>query len=122
VRIFSKLGCVAEQQADLAAAARWHGQAVAALAPDDFPFLPVNPILAEAVQGFAALAAARGDYVRAAELLGLAHTLHGYCDTASLEVTRTTALVTAVIGADAFAAACGRGRALTREDALALAG
>ena len=122
VRTFSKLGCVTEQHGDLAAAARWHGQAFGALSPDDIPFLPVNPILSEAVEGFAALVAARGDHVRAAELLGLAQTLRGYCDTASLEVTRATARVTAAIGADAFAAARDRGRRLTREDALALAG
>ena len=122
VRAFSKLGCVTEQQGDLAAAARWHGQAFGALSADDIPFLPVNPILSEAVEGFAALVAARGDHVRAAELLGLAQTLRGYRDTASLEVTRATARVTAAIGADAFAAARDRGRGLTREDALALAG
>ncbi len=91
VRTFSKLGCVTEQQGDLAAAARWHGQAFGALSPDDLPFLPVNPILSEVVEGFAALAAARGDHVRAAELLGLAQTLRGYRDTASLEVARATA-------------------------------
>ncbi len=121
-RTFSKLGCLAEQEGDLDTAARWHGQALGVLRPSDIPFLPVNPVLAEAVQGFAALAAAQGDHLRAAELLGLAHTLHGFCDAASLEVTRTSTAVIAAIGADAFAVACERGRELTRDDALALAG
>jgi hypothetical protein len=73
------------------------------------------------VEGWAAWFAARGEPARAAELLGLAHTLHGFRDTASFEVTRTTATVTAAIGPDEFAAAYQRGRALTRADGLALA-
>jgi predicted ATPase len=122
VRTFSKLGCLSEQEGDLAAAARWHGRAIAGMASEDLPFLPVNPVLAEAVEGFAALAAAQGAHGRAAELLGLAQRLHGFRDRASLEVARVTATVIAAIGANAFAAAQDRGRALTRDDALALAG
>jgi predicted ATPase/DNA-binding SARP family transcriptional activator len=121
-RTFSKLGCVAEQEGDLDAAARWHAKAIKILTQADWPFLPITPTLAEAVEGFAALAAARGQHARAAELLGLAHTLHGFRDAASFEVARTTAGVTAAIGEDACTAAYERGRQLTRDDALALTG
>jgi hypothetical protein len=83
-------------------------------------FLPNHPSLAELVEGFAALAAARGEPGRAAELLGLAHTLHGFRDAASLEVARTTAVATAALGAEAFDAAYAAGRGLTRDDAVVL--
>jgi hypothetical protein len=82
--------------------------------------VPVSPTLATAVQGCAALTAARGEHARAAELLGLAHTLQGFRDSASFDVTRTTATVTAAIGPDDFAAAYTSGRVLTRADALSL--
>ena len=117
---YSKLGCLSEQQGDLAAAARWHAQAVGLAASSAEVFLPSHPSLAEVVEGLAALAAAQGQPVRAAELLGLAHTLHGFRDEASLEVSRTTATVTSAIGTGAFDEAYGRGRVLTRSDALAL--
>jgi tetratricopeptide (TPR) repeat protein len=119
-RTYSKLGCLAEQEGDLDAAEAWHRKAIATLTGTDLSFLPINPALAGVVEGLAALAAARGVPGRAAELLGLAHTLHGFRDTASLEVTRVLAAVTAAIGEQACAAAYERGRALTRDDALAL--
>ncbi len=118
---YSKLGCLSEQQGDLAAAARWHAQAIGIAASSAEVFLPSHPALAEVVEGLAALAAAQGQPVRAAELLGLVHALHGFLDEASLEVSRTTATVTAAIGTHAFDEAYGRGRRLTRSDALALA-
>jgi hypothetical protein len=71
-------------------------------------------------EGVAALAAARGEHTRAAELLGLAHALQGYRNAASLEVTRATAAAAAAIGDQAYAAAYARGQRLTRDDALAL--
>jgi predicted ATPase len=117
---YSKLGCLSEQQGDLAAAARWHAQAIALATSSAEVFLPSHPSLAEVVEGLAALAAAQGQPVRAAELLGLAHALHGFRDEASLEVSRTTAAVTSAIGTGAFDEAYGRGRRLTRSDALAL--
>jgi predicted ATPase/DNA-binding SARP family transcriptional activator len=117
-RTFSKLGCLAEQQGDITAAAKWHAKAMGVIT--SVPFLPANPSHACVVEGFAALAAARGDLVRAAELLGTAHTLHGFRDTASLEVTRVTAAATEAIGRADFDAAYERGRKLTREEALAL--
>jgi predicted ATPase/DNA-binding SARP family transcriptional activator len=117
---YSKLGCLSEQQGDLAAAARWHAQAIGMAASSAEVFLPSHPSLAEVVEGLAALAAAQGQPVRAAELLGLAHALHGFRDEASLEVSRTTATVTSAIGTGAFDEAYRRGRRLTRSDALAL--
>jgi predicted ATPase len=83
--------------------------------------LPAQPsVPGRAGRGFAALAAARGEPGRAAELLGLAHTLHGFRGPASLEVARTAAAATAALGAEAFDAAYAAGRALTRDDAVAL--
>jgi len=117
---YSKLGCLSEQQGDLAGAARWHAQAIGQATGSAEVFLPGHPSLAEVVEGLAAFASAQGRPARAAELLGLAHTLHGFRDEASLEVVRTMATVTAAIGTGAFEEAYGRGRRLTRSDALAL--
>ena len=83
-------------------------------------FVPAHPNLAEVVEGVAALAAARGQPTRAAELLGLAHTLHGFGDAASPEVARATAAARDALGAAAFEAAYARGQQLTRSDAVAL--
>ena len=57
---------------------------------------------------------------RAAELLGLAHTLHGFRDAASPEVRRVTALSSAALGPADFAAAYATGQARTRADLAAL--
>jgi predicted ATPase/DNA-binding SARP family transcriptional activator len=116
-RTFSKLGCLAEQQGDLRAAESWHARALRTLTDSKVPF-PISPALAEVVDGFAALAGAGGDHVRAAELLGLAHSLRGFRDSRSLELARATA---AAAAEPEFAAAYQRGRLLTREDALDLA-
>jgi hypothetical protein len=117
---FSKLGCVAEQEGDLSAAADWHRRSLAALAQMTSPILPVNPALAIVIEGVAALAAARGEVVRAAELLGLAAALHGFDDKGSLEVARARAAIDAALDGAAAAAAYERGRTLSRADALAL--
>src|SRR6202012_457708 len=108
---FSKLGCLAEQEGQLEESGSWHRRATQLLAEtlDGIMPIPVNPALGSVVEGWAALTAARGEPSRAAELLGLAHTLHGFRDTASFEVTRTTATVNAAIGPDEFAAAYQRG-------------
>jgi hypothetical protein len=119
-RMFGRLGCLTEQQGDLAAAARWHAKAVRAAAAAEAAFLPNNSLLAEVTEGVAALAAARGEHARAAELLGLAHALQGFRNAASLEVARATAAATAAIGDEAYAAAYARGQGLTRDDALGL--
>jgi predicted ATPase/DNA-binding SARP family transcriptional activator len=117
---YTKLGCVAEQEGDLPAAARWHARALGQLANVTAEFLPSNPTLASVVEGIAALSAARGECVRAAELLGLAHTLQGFGNAASLEVKRAEAAIAANLDEADFAAAYTRGRELTREDALTL--
>jgi tetratricopeptide (TPR) repeat protein len=121
-RAFTKLGCLAEQEGQLDESARWHGRALTLLAEnlDGILPIPVNPVIATVVEGYAALTVARGEPARAAELLGLAHILHGFPDKSSFEVSRTTAAVNASIGPDEFAAAYQRGRALTQADALAL--
>ena len=117
---YSKLGCLHEQQGDVTGAAEWHAKAMALAAGSPEIFLPNHPILAELVEGIAALTAARGEPGRAAELLGLAHTLHGFRDAGSLEVARTAEAATTALGTAAFDAAYAGGRSLTRADAVAL--
>jgi tetratricopeptide (TPR) repeat protein len=117
---YAKLGCVAEQQGDLAAAAGWHARALAVLGEASVVMFPNNPTLAGIVEGIAALAAARGELARAAELLGLAHALQGFRNLRSLETARAVTAATAALGPAAFDAAYARGRRLGRADALAL--
>jgi predicted ATPase/DNA-binding SARP family transcriptional activator len=117
---YSKLGCLDEQHGDLNSAAGWHAKAIGLVAGSDEVFMPSHPSVALVVEGFAALAAARGQYRQAAELLGLAHTLHGFRDKASAEVARAAAASSAALGAAGFddAYACGQG--LTRADVVRL--
>jgi predicted ATPase/DNA-binding SARP family transcriptional activator len=119
-KTFSKLGSMAEQDGDLTSAAQWHDRALAVLARPTVAVLPIHPTLAVVVEGFAALAAARGDHTRAAELLGLAHRLQGFINPASLEVSRARAAVDAALTEAEFQAAYDHGRTLGRADALAL--
>ncbi|GAA2255075.1 BTAD domain-containing putative transcriptional regulator [Actinomadura luteofluorescens] len=112
-RTFSRLGCLAEEDGDLEAAKRRHVQALGDL-PNDA--LMGNPTVAALVEGAAAYAAARGEHIRAAELLGTAHNLLGYRDAANYEVCRTLPLVSGVLGEEAFAAAYERGRLVTRDE------
>jgi predicted ATPase/DNA-binding SARP family transcriptional activator len=118
--VYSRAGCLAEQEGDLDEAARWHSKALALLAEVGVSLLLSNPVLATVVEGLAALAAARGDYPAAAERLGLADALHGFRDTSSLELTRAETAARAALGEERLAAAYARGRALDRADALAL--
>ncbi|TYB41248.1 BTAD domain-containing putative transcriptional regulator [Actinomadura chibensis] len=115
-RTLSRLGSLAEEDGDLDAALDWHTRAFTDLQNDA---LMGNPALAAMVEGLAAFAAARGACVRAAELLGTAHTLHGYRDVASYDAERTRAYVASVLGPDAFAAAYDRGRRVARDDVFA---
>ncbi|HEY3976456.1 MAG TPA: BTAD domain-containing putative transcriptional regulator [Streptosporangiaceae bacterium] len=117
---YTKSGCLAEQDGDLAGAARWHARALAMLADARLVALPSNPTLAAVVEGIAALAAARGEHARAAELLGLAHALQGFRNPGSLETARAAAAATAALGQGGFDAAYARGRLLGRAEALAL--
>ncbi|TYK52240.1 BTAD domain-containing putative transcriptional regulator [Actinomadura decatromicini] len=115
-RTLSRLGSLAEEDGDLDAALDWHTKAFTDLRNDA---LMGNPALATMVEGLAACAAARGACVRAAELLGTAHTLHGFRDVTSYDAERTHAYVTSVLGPDAFAVAYERGRQVTRDDVFA---
>ena len=117
---YSKLGGLDEQHGDLTSAAGWHAKAIGLVAESDEVFMPSHPSVALVVEGLAALAAARGQHRRAAELLGLAHTLHGFRDKASAEAARATATSSAALGAAGFDDAYARGRGLTRADAMAL--
>jgi predicted ATPase/DNA-binding SARP family transcriptional activator len=117
---YTKAGCLAEQEGDLAAAASWHARALSALGDARVVMFPSNPTLAAVVEGIAALAAARGEHDRAAELLGLAHALQGFRNLRSLETSRALTAATAALGPAAFEAAYARGRLLRRPDALAL--
>jgi len=124
---FSRLGCIAEQEGDLAGAALWQQRAIGVLSggPDDHgtivAILPINRTLAGVVDAIAALAAARGEHARAAELLGLAHALQGFSDGWSLEVARATAAARAALGDADFEAAYARGRNRDGAKAEALA-
>ena len=117
---FSKLGCLTEQAGDLAAAAEWHDRAIGTLRTGLAAMLPINPTTALIVEGIAALAAARGEHVRAAELLGLAHRLQGFRNAASLDVERAQAAIDAALSRADAEAAYARGQAMGRADALAL--
>jgi predicted ATPase/DNA-binding SARP family transcriptional activator len=117
---YSRLGCLDELQGDLTSAAGWHAKAVGLVGERDDVFLPNHPVAATVAEGCAALATARGRHHRAAELLGLAHTLHGFRDAASPEVRRVTALSSAALGPADFAAAYASGQALARADLAAL--
>jgi hypothetical protein len=115
---FSKFGCVAEEEGDLDGAARWHRRALAQLTDTSVLLMQSNQALAVMVEGVAALTAARGDHARAAELLGLAHTLQGFRNAISLEVRRAEAAST--LSQPEFEAAYASGRLLGQPDALAL--
>ncbi len=116
--LLSRLGCLAEQAGDLGEAARLHREALRVAA--GVPFMMNTMALALALHGVAALAQARGDAVRAAELLGTAHAVSGMAYQPSLEVIRTTAAARAALGDAEFQAAYDRGRKVTREQAKTL--
>jgi predicted metal-binding membrane protein len=104
----------------LAAAADWHDRAIGKLRTGLAAMLPSNPTLALIVEGIAALTAARGEQVRAAELLGLAHRLQGFRNAASLEVERAQAAIDAALSRADAEAADARGQHMGRPEALAL--
>ncbi|WP_329248934.1 winged helix-turn-helix domain-containing protein [Actinoallomurus sp. NBC_01490] len=116
--VFSKRGSLAEQEGDLAAAARWHDRAMRAI--NEIALMPIDRLIGSLVQGLAALAACRGEHVRAAELLGAAHTLQGEPDPWNLEIERATTAALAALGRTAFDEAYARGRETTRDQAIAL--
>jgi tetratricopeptide (TPR) repeat protein len=117
---YSAAGCLAEQEGDLAAATRWHAKAMTTLNGSDLIAMLGNPSLAAVVEGLAALAAARGEATRGAELLGLAAALRGYRNDWSLDQRRALAAVSAALSPAELAAAFASGQRLGRKDALAL--
>lgn len=117
-RAYSELGRLAEEEGDLAAAARWHARAFDGI--EDSP-LTGNPSLADLTTGLAAFTAAHGDHARAAELLGAAHALRGYRDASAYDVIRTEDATGRALGAAGFTAAYERGRRLGRDDVLVAA-
>ncbi|MGK5558474.1 hypothetical protein ACSNOI_43430, partial [Actinomadura kijaniata] len=113
----SKRGCLAEQRGDLSEAARAHTEA--------FRLAESTPLMGQRTRallldGLAALTAARGDHARAAELLGMADLLRGHTDPLGVDSRRVRETTRRALGEDAFAAAYGRGRGVTSEDALAV--
>jgi predicted ATPase/DNA-binding SARP family transcriptional activator len=78
------------------------------------------PIVAMVGLAAAGLAARRGNGGEAAQLLGASAALRGAEDLTNPEVARLMARLRDTLGEDAFAEAYARGRALAREDALAL--
>jgi predicted ATPase/DNA-binding SARP family transcriptional activator len=111
----TKLGCLAEQRGEPAEARRLHERATAITGR---MLMMAGPVLAMVAEGWAALYAATAEFAVAAELLGIAHTVHGCRDESSLEVRRTVVATTAALGADGFAAAYERGRAVPRAEAM----
>lgn len=99
-------------------AAHWHAEAVRELGREGIVH---QQAVAAVLEGVAALAAARGEAERAAELLGAAHTLHGYRDDRCPEVLRATARIAAALEPAVSEAAYGRGRRVPPDRALALA-
>ncbi len=76
------------------------------------------PILAAVGVAIAELSAAEGDAAGAAEVLGASARLRGSDDPTALDITRLTAALTDELGAERFAAAYARGKALDREAAI----
>ena len=70
-----------------------------------------GPVVAFTLHGWADLAVQRGDAVRAAELLGAAHTRRGVPDLSSPDLARISRQASAELGEEAFAQAYERGRA-----------
>jgi tetratricopeptide (TPR) repeat protein len=113
VRALTKLGCVHEQMGDLERAAVLHRDALGIARSR--PMLFNTQAIADVTAGIAALTAARGDHVRAAELLGAARAIVGCFDASCYEIDRTRAAVLDAIGPEAFAAALDRGKSTPRD-------
>jgi ATP/maltotriose-dependent transcriptional regulator MalT len=100
---------------DVADARRWLAEAFPiALATTDMP------IVANVGVTTAKVEAVDGDRARAARMLGAAAVLRGAEDPTAVDIKRLMADLTESLGTDGFAAAYGAGRALTRDDAIAL--
>jgi len=77
------------------------------------------PVVAQIAIGSAALAAARGAPVTAAEMIGVARRLAGGDDRSNVDLRRQSAALEEALGVDGFADAVRRGAALDRAAAMA---
>jgi predicted ATPase/DNA-binding SARP family transcriptional activator len=113
----ASLGFIAERQGDLARAQARHEESLELARQMKQPVY-----LALALEGFAGIAAARGDGARAAVLLGSAHALRATKGGApagpASDVERVTAAAVALIGDAEFAAEHARGEATPYEALL----
>jgi len=113
----SSLGMLAAQEGDLGRARRLHGEALAlAVESQD------GPVVAHVIVAYAGLAALEGDHERAAVLLGGATAVRGIVDVVGYDHLRATEAATAALGREEFSRHYERGRAMTREQAVAFAG
>ena len=100
---------------DVAEARRWLAEAFpVALATTDMPIVANVGVTAAKVE------AVDGDPELAARILGAAAVLRGAEDPTAVDIKRVIAQLTEALGADGFAAAYGAGRALSRDEAIAL--
>jgi len=100
---------------DVAGARRWLADAFPiALTTTDMPIVANVGVTGAKVE------AVDGDPAIAARMLGAASVLRGAEDPTAVNIKRLMAELTEVLGADGFAAAYAAGRALTREEAIAL--
>jgi predicted ATPase/DNA-binding SARP family transcriptional activator len=111
--VHTALGRLAETTGSAEEAARWHARALsqtARLARD----------VADALDGQAGAALARGDADRAALLLGAAVAVRGMAVTGDPDVARVAAAARTTLGSDAFASTYAKGAALPQPAARAL--
>ncbi|ETK32412.1 ATP-binding protein, partial [Microbispora sp. ATCC PTA-5024] len=112
----SSLALLAGQEGDAARARRLQGEALdLAVESQD------GPVLAQVVVGSAALAAREGDHAAAAALLGAAGTIRGFVEVVGFDHERVVDAATAALGPEEFSRCHERGRAMVREEILALA-
>ncbi|MEU7884306.1 BTAD domain-containing putative transcriptional regulator [Microbispora bryophytorum] len=112
----TSLGMLAGQEGDAAAARALHDRALAlAVKSGD------APVVGHALVGHAALAVHEGDHARAAVILGGAEAVRGFVHDPSVDHRRVADAVRAVLGSVEFSRCGERGRALRRDEVLALA-
>ena len=103
-------GDLAAAGGDLAAARRWHAQALeAARSSVD------APVIAQALTGLADLALREADPGHAAELLGAAEAIRGTVDRTVRDEERVASAARAELGAAGFEAAYERGQSVTTD-------
>jgi hypothetical protein len=117
----TRLAMVTLRNGDVTGSAAWLADALG-LASEGMD----RPALAAVIDGLADLVLRRGGDAEAAELaatlLGAAHAVRGAFDHGSLDAPRVAENARHALGGDTFDAAYRRGRALSYDEALALAG